>query len=490
MANEQAAEVINLRERLHRRVTLYLGHIAIGHEHLGINDPKTHLHMYLERGEEAMSAIEEDLVADIAERLPEDPFRKRVDFEFTGTDFVSRIDRVSLKAMTAENERIFREEAVKNKELSQEYARAKIEMAEAHKLPEWFKEAEIGSYMVFDALPIGEQEYAIPRIFRKKSPTELEGHFLSLHNASVEVSNKQRHRLGVQIQPSSTVLELLANNYEFPSDPDFINRYIDTYDEIQKENDPQGRDFAYGLAGLTRGEVRNGAEVANNPSLITIYKKTVKELASSSGIATPGLMRIIKNLKIDTDIYSGERLTLDKVGELMEKVIAGIAATVDNASTEILEGLNQRDTYSGAAMDAVGHFGGQATSNGQSYGSRGCPSADRTTQQNGQAKGNEAASLAQAYRLNGVVLEDFGKPKWGVCRTANCISRGESIFWPSKTLVGGCDLCVDCHIYYKKGKDPKQEHKKMTAELKARKDAKEKQKQQTKQRQQQLARVA
>ena len=48
----------------------------------------------------------------------------------------------------------------------------------------------------------------------------------------------------------------------------------------------------------------------------------------------------------------------------------------------------------------------------------------------------------------------FGRPKIGVCRINNCPSRGESKYIHGKTVVGGCDICVNCHKIFEKGKSP------------------------------------
>lgn len=477
MASEQTAEVIDFRERLSKRNTLYLGHLALGHEQLGINDPKTYLHMYLEHEEEAMTAIKEDLAGDIAERLPDDPFINKVQFEFTGSDFLSVKDQVSMKRMTAVNEQIVREEAVKNGELSEELTRSSLEAAEPYVIEEWFWQAPIGSYLIFEALPIGEQEFAIPRIFKKTSDHVLEGYFLSLHNPSVSAFNELRQQMGVDARPGRDPLEILANYYHQPPDETFVDRYIQTYDELLQAKDPLHREHAYGLPDKNRDEIRNGVELARNPELSAIYEDMLKALAGSKGIATPAIMDIIQSLKLKIDIKPEERLTLDKVGDLMEKVIVSIASVIDQASPEILEGLNQPGTYSGTAYSAAAHYGRQAEASGQAYGSGGCPSIARGETQAGQAKGAEAAASVQAYTAKGRRLDSFGRPKMGVCRTSNCTSRGESIFWPSKTLVGGCDLCVDCHIYFKNKKNPKLEHKKNRAEIKARHEAAKQQRQ-------------
>lgn len=477
MAIEQTAEVIDFTERFPKRNTLYLGHIALGHEHLGVNDPKTHLHMYLEQGDAAMTAIKEDLAADVAERLPDDPFINKVQFEFTGSDFVSLKDRVSMKMMTAINQQIVREEALKNAELSEELARSKLEATEPYAVEGWFKQAAADSYLIFESLPIGEQEFAIPRIYKKIDDYTLEGYFLSLHSASVPIFNELRRRLGVDAPPGRTPLEILANYYEYRPAEAFIDTYVQTYDGILQDKDITHREYAYGVPDRSRSESRNGAEIARNPRLSAIYEDMIKSLAGSDGLATQKIIDIVQKLELKITLAPGQRLTLDTLSQLMEGAIKRIASVVDNASPEILEGLARPDAYFGTAYTTAAHYGGQAEAAGQNYASGGCPSAARSGGQNEQAKGTEAGILAKAYGLRGEVFNDFGKEQWGVCRTSNCISRGESIFWPSKTLVGGCDLCVNCHVYYKKGRDPKLEHKKVRAELKAKNDEQERQKQ-------------
>ena len=51
-------------------------------------------------------------------------------------------------------------------------------------------------------------------------------------------------------------------------------------------------------------------------------------------------------------------------------------------------------------------------------------------------------------------IDLFGRPKIDICRTANCPSHGNSKSFKSRTVVGGCGFCVECHKILQKNKSP------------------------------------
>lgn len=448
-------EIIN-RER----VVYRLGQLAIEREHLGINDPLTHLCQYIEKGESALIGIKEDLETGIAERLPETPFVNYVGFEFTGDDFVSLKDRISMNSMTKTNLQIFEDESSKNPDLKDEFERAKTEAQEANKLAVWFKDAPIGAYMIFESLPIGEQEFAISRIYQKVSDDRLEGCFVSLYSSSIEQFNDLREALGLDMPAGQTEKEILQNHFEFyepnlTAPGDFIDFYVDTYDYLLQKRD--GEQYSFGLEADKKQVKKNGLKKTRNQSkLISIYLDTIKALASSGGLVTPELMHINKNLDMGYRFKQGQFMSKEIIHDMMSDVILGITSVIDRANEKVLNDLEHSDSGQEANFAAVSFYKGQAKEEGETYTSNGCPEYSRSnpSESSNDDTNLEYDAMLRAFNVRDK-LDDFGKPKIGTCRILNCPSRGNLGWMPDKTLVGGCDICVCCHKLFKKGKSPK-----------------------------------
>ncbi|MEI6237854.1 MAG: hypothetical protein WCP03_04630, partial [Candidatus Saccharibacteria bacterium] len=322
-------------EILSRKHTAYLGRLAIGPENLGINDPLTHLYQYLESGNSALVGIKEDVETDIAERLPKAPFVNYVGFEFTGQDFVSLKDKVSMDLMTKTNLKIFEAEATSNRMLFEELIRAKTEAQETQKLAEWFKYAPKGAYLVFESLPIGRQKFAISRIYQKVNDNLLEGCFVSLYNPNVCHFNELRKELGSDTNNCKTEIDLLQNCYEFYTPelilPDkFIDYYVGIYDRIlQKQNNIK---HSFGLDNNNLKAHKNGLNtVRSQPSLTDIYLDTIKTLANSQGLITPELVQINNKLGMGLNIIKNQAISLELAQNIMKEVILGITSVIDKA---------------------------------------------------------------------------------------------------------------------------------------------------------------
>lgn len=437
-----------------------LGRLAIESEFLGINDPLTHLHQYLKKGEVALIGIKEDLETDIAERLPKTPFVNYVGFEFTGDDFVSLKDKVSMNSMTETNLRIFKSESAKNPDLIEEFERAEVEAKEATKLATWFKNAPTGAYLIFESLPISEQKIAISRIYQKASNGKLQGCFVSLYNSSVGQFNELRKILGADdVSTCQTEKEILQNCYEF-YEPDltapseFIDFYVGAYDYLLKEQ--QGEQYSFGLKKDKSKEKQNGLlKVRSQPRLTSIYLDTVKALASSQGVVTPELIQINDSLGIGYQLRKNQIITVEMAQSIMSEVILGITSVIDKANDKLLNDLEHSDTNQETNYAAVSHYGEQAKISGETYASNGCPEYGRSNSTEPSADMNlEYNAICRAFNIR-EKLDNFGKPKTGVCRILNCPSRGSLGWLPNKTLVGGCDICVCCHKLLGKGKSPK-----------------------------------
>ncbi len=438
---------------------VYMGRLALRAEHLGINDPLTHLYQYLEKGEAALVGIKEDLEADIAERLPKTPFVNYVGFEFTGDDFVSLKDKVSMDSMTQTNLRIFETAAASSPKMMEEFVRAETEAQEVTKLTAWFKNAPVGAYLIFESLPIGEQKVAIARIYQKASSELLEGCFVSLHSPSVERFNKLRGKLGTDIATGATKKEVLQNNYEFYSSdltqPDkFIDYYVATYDQLLQEQ--QNKPYSFGLEQDKQAEKRNGLlKVRSQPKLTAIYLDTIKTLAASQGVVTPELIRMTDKLGTSRPLKEGQVVVKEMAHDIMSEVILSIASVIDKADSKLLGDLENSDSGQGANYAALSHYGGEAKAAGEVYASDVCP--EYSTNNNAVATSDDTSESAAIRRAFGIqnTPNNFGIPKIGVCRISNCPTRGELSWWSDKTLVGGCDICVDCHKIFEKGKSPK-----------------------------------
>ena len=438
---------------------VYMGRLALRAEYLGVNDPLTHLYKYLEKGEAALVGIKEDLETDIAERLPKTPFVNYVGFDFTGDDFVSLKDEVSMRSMTQTNLQIFETAAASNPNMREEFIRAETEAQEVTKLTAWFKNAPVGAYLIFESLPIGEQKIAISRIYQKVSNNLLEGCFVSLYSSGVEQFNEFRKRIGVDTLTCTSEKDILQNSYEFYSpeltQPDkFIDYYVETYDQLLQQQ--TNKQYSFGLEKDKNAEKQNGLlKVRNQPKLTSIYLETIKTLAASQGVVTPELIRITDKLGTNHPLKEGQSILKEMAHDIMSEVILSIASVIDKADSKLLGDLEHSDSGQGANYAALSHYGGEAKAAGETYDSNGCPeySVGNSTLSTSDAT-SEAAIVYRAFGIQ-KTPNNFGTPKIGVCRISNCPSRGDISWWSDKTLVGGCDFCVGCHKILEKGKSPK-----------------------------------
>lgn len=457
MENLRSQERLN---RLDKEHVVYLGRLAIRADSLGINDPITHLYQYLERGEVAEIGIKEDLETDIAERLPKTPFINHVGFEFTGSDFVSAKDKVSMAAMTKNNLKILRQETIKNPALQAEYVRAKVEACEVDKLAAWFTDAPVDTSIIFESLPIGDQKFAISRIYKKLSNDKLDGCFVSLYNSSVEGFNEFHKLLDIEIPDGKDELEILQNNYEvqdgYPTKfNNFVDHYVDTYDQLLEVR--KGQQFSFGIETDKNVAKQNGIKlVRNQPRLMRVYLDTIKTLAISNGLATDELIKINDDLETGYKLIRNQKMSVDIVHKMLKDVILGITKAIDTGSSQLLVDLEKSYAGTDTNFAAVSHFAQEAKANNETYDSNGCPEIGINQ------VATELESVKNGFRLTpdedinqfNKYPKNFGRAKIGVCRISNCPSRGDIWWWPDKTLVGGCSICTCCHNLFEKGKSP------------------------------------
>lgn len=463
MTLELAPEIMRQQCRIRPENVVYMGRLAIRPENLGLNDPLTNLHQYLEIGEAAQVGIKEDIETAIAERLPSTPFVNQVGFEFTGHDFVSVKDKVSMNSMTKTNLDICHKEKelTANPDMARELIRATSESQEVVKLAEWFTDAPVNAYMIFESLPIGAQKFAISRIYQKTSKTQLEGSFLSLYSSSISQFNQLRQTLKPGEAAGNSEEGILDNNFEFydatlANSTEFINFYTGSYDRLLQTS--FSKQYSFGLETDKKTEKINGIEkVRSQPKLTAIYIDTVKALATSQGKVTPELIQINDRLDIGYDLITGQPLTVKTARDILKSVTTSIVSVIDRADGKLLFDLEAAEAGDYASYGAASHYGGQAKSEGANYDSGGCAEYSRadSTNANGESEYN---SIAAAFSIN-KTPDNFGKPKIDVCRIANCPSRGDSSWWPDRTLVGGCSICIQCHVLFEKGKSPEKIYK-------------------------------
>jgi hypothetical protein len=460
-------------EILNEDYVVYLGRLAIS-KYLGINDPRTHLVKYLKEGESAKISIEQDIETDIAERLPKTPFVNYVNFEFTGSDFVSAKDKVSMNSMIKNNLKILAEGLITNPDLKDEYDRAKIEAQEVDKLTDWFETAPIGSHLVFESLPIENQEFAISRIYQKKTSRTLEGCFVSLYNPSINLFNELRDILDTNaLTTCKTKNEVLQNNYEFNSPnrlktagfSSFTDYYVEIYDQLLESHDEKQHSF--GLEKDKKAEMQNGIQkVRNQPNLTSTYLEVIKTIARSDGLATSELIEINDLLNTGYKLKNKQALSNKIIHDIMSKTILGIAKAIDENDINFLNNLKKTNVDSGANFAAISYYSRQAQTAGETYSSNGCFEYIRDS--TNQEASYENNALERAFWMGQELPDEFGKPKIGVCRIANCPSHGDGWILPNKTLVGGCDICLCCHKMIVHGESPE----KIYAEEKLKKEQK------------------
>jgi hypothetical protein len=429
----------------------YLGNLAINKsEILGINDPLTHLCQYLEKGEAAITGIKIDLETDVAERLPKTPFINHVGFKLDGDDFISVKDKVSMKSMTQSNLEVLK---TMNIIQDQEIKRAEIEADEVRKLADWYKDAPVHSYMIFESLPIGNQKIAISRIYQKKPDGMLNGSFVSLHNPSVDSFNRLRQEFNPSLNDCVSEIDILENSYSFyspnlKSPDDFIDFYVDTYDQILLEKSGVKRKF--GLSNSTEIKTDGLKKIKNQPKLSEIYIDAIHNLAASGGLVSPELSSMNEKLGLKYPFEIGSKIQIDSARGFLSDVIKGIASVIDNADGDFLRYLEFNNSNTNINYDAISTF--QVQSAG--YDSLACPEFINIESSVRQA-GFEQESMLRAFNI-WETLDFFGKPKIDICKTNNCPSHGKISPFKDRTVVGGCGFCVECHKILQNHKSPEQ----------------------------------
>lgn len=435
--NEFSGERATSREKINRK----LGEIAISREMLGINDPLSHLYRYLSDGANAIIGIKEDLRTDIAERLPKAVFLNKVDFNYHDGDFVSAKDKMSMKDMTETNLKILTQESKKRPELLREKNRAELEVDEIHILESWFKNAAIGSYLVFESLPIGNQTIAVPRIYQKNGHNELSGSFISLHNPNIATFNKLRCSMGV-FSDCRSEEDFLLNYYEIQPDVDFIEGYVNAYDAIVGSDSDDGTMRYF---GLKKGEYNNNQEKVDKcQRLLNPYIDLIELLGECDGRANKAIIDFCNKLNLGINLAKNQTITSDLARKILKSALNATVSAYDRLSDTELAEMTFDTGY-----DAVADYGSEARSVGAVYESSSCPeyNSSYVTEFTDGNSANESLLLFGFFNIF-EPLKDFGKPKYDFCRIKGCPNHNRI------TTVGGCEICVECHKMFADGKSP------------------------------------
>lgn len=436
----------------------YLGKTAIRAEQLGINDELTPIYNYLLNGEKAITGIELDAKTKIAEHLKDTPFKTFVEFSYTGDDFISQKDKISMKKMMDNTLNVLQSEVKHDTSLQKELRRAEIEKREFEKISEWYESAPINSYLIFESLPISKEKFAVSRIYQKSDNSTLKSCFLSLFNSSIERFNKFRGTISPNLTESSDELDMLSNCYVFNDEnlsslSDFSKYYISKYDESLGSDDIK---YSFGIEIDKNKQIQNGIEkVEKSPTFVSIYIDALKKIAKSDGQVNTEILNIYNNLSIKDELKLGQTITTKLAAKIMDNVIEKIACAIDLGDEKILQQIEKSGSKSTAIIEAVfEHTSAQASSAGLTYESNGCSKIDRS--ENSSAEGentSEANALDQAFRTK---RDKIGNIHIGICRIEGCPSHKLSKENDSKksTLVGGCEVCMECQALFDQDKDP------------------------------------
>jgi len=497
--NEQSPNFVELSPERRAGMTARIGSFAVelcnkNRTERDINNHATLVQRFWEQGEAALPGIEFDIKTSIAERLKKTPFTSTVSFEIKGNDLMSVLEGSSLRKITHTNLDILKNES-SNIIPIDELARAVKESNEVDDIINFANKSPIGAYMIVESLPLGPQlkvdnPIAINRIYKKTGPRTVEGSFVSLFTPSVDKFNKLRQSLDVKTPHQTTALGLL-DKYEF-YDPNltdtdqFIKHYVKTYDQITDRMTGKTNNFGLDITELATNE--NGMDrVEKQPKIIAIFTDTIKALRQGNGAVTSELTKILDKLSIRHKLVETDIITTAMLDKILSDVFLYIVSVIDKASPEILAAINN-DSGSDAGYSAASHFGAESVAAGEQYASNGCPEGGRSEQSANSATDNsETNSLNKAFGAY-EQLKNFGAAKMGHCRVKGCTSgvkknKMGKIKSHEKVVVGGCDVCVQCHIMFGDGKSPElhyariskseEKRRKRLAEMLARKKSNE-----------------
>lgn len=412
-----------------------LGEVALNwieKENLGIQDTLTHLYRYLDSGGDAitMAGIEEDLITDIIEKLPNGNFHSIVNFKRDNQDFVSDLENISMRQMVDTNLEIMQRKTRDPDEL----LRAKQECDEIKALDDWYDQAELGSYIVFESLPVGNQDMAVARIYQKISNDRLSGNFVSLHNPTVDVFNAVRKTFGFDASYNKNS-DFLKNYYMLDSSYS-VSEYISNYDNILEGLDHEKHRF--GLIDNEYFDTRS--KIERNKLLLKPYLDLIQIFGNCGGRVNQEVIDFCTELKLELELEKYDCISPERARYLIEQTLTAITNKLKDLKDDISE---EDDVYS-----MVGDSGFSAREQGMTYTNSACPQfTGENIDESGVAGQNESSTLMKSFGLFGYEkLKDFGKAKHGYCRIKNCPNHNKA------GIVGGCEICPFCHMMFLEGK--------------------------------------
>jgi len=387
-------------------------------QELGINDPMAHVELWRRQGEAAIPQLRAEIIDTVAEMLLH-PFKNRVDFEYDGQDFVSVNEGVRMKQMTATTRYITNQLAENRPGLNEQLTRADIEYREPYLVEKWFQTAQPNEILFFVSPPLLGEKYAIGRGYQKTAPRGLSEHIIALHNPHMAVFNRQHEVIGAPVPPAKTPLEQLNMPYvlEIPegvTTEEFLDYWVDAYDSSLEEFYP-GREFTYGVDGLTRSEFKNGRDkISEQTHLQDIYIRAVAQAAEDHGSVTRHQQRA-----------------------RLREVIQDIASVVDRAEPELLDRLIAEDAAPEMAYAATAFYG-EIRREEQVVYSGGCPTIDPASPD----RPSETSILARGYRIDVIssLIREHFDSQW----CPNCLPRkqpGKKVkAWRQGSVIG----CYNC----------------------------------------------
>ena len=449
----------------------------ISREKLGIRDTLSHLYRYMESGGDAraIAGIEEDLVTDVIERMENGNFHSVVNFDFDGQDFVSDLEGISMKQMVQTNMEIKKRKTRNQAEL----LRAEQECAEIESLLSWFKEAELGSYMIFESMPIGEQTMAVAMIYQKLSDKTLSGNFISLYNPSIDNFNLLRKTLG-QKSEFDKASDFLGNYYTLDSSYS-VSEYITYYDLIlDNQSDEKHR---FGLSSKDFVDTRE--KIEKNSVLLKPYMELIHILGNCGGRVNHELIDFCSKTKLRlggqlVNLSMYDCISTNDARKMIENLQNSIVHEIDDLIKSKKDISVSSDVY-----NTLGDSGSVVAELGISYSNSACPENTGEDISENVASQSEISILYNIF--NNESLKNFGESHYGHCRIKNCPNHGKI------GIVGGCDICPYCHAMFQKGmklKEIEEYYGKINDEELDKKKATEKQKLNKKRQQERLRRMA
>lgn len=462
-ANCNNPEKSKLQKR--QETVAYLGNLAIRAEQLGLNDELTPIFNYLNEGESSLTLTRRNAETKMAEYLKKTHFKTNVDFYCSGDDLISKIDKVPMKKMLLNNLDVIKSNYEQGRLPLRELQRAQIEKDELEKISSWRVSAPIGAFLIFESLPIKEEEdFAVSRIFQKTSENELKSCFLSLYNGSIDQFNNFRKEISPGTKDETDEISILDNCHSFYDEnikslDDFSKYYVGIYDHLLGEKD--GKEYNFGLENNGENKMENGlSRVQKVPRIVSIYINAIRDLACSGGKVTQEIIDTNNKLKkikpdekseIENDLKIGQTISADLARKIMKDIISKLSCVIDKADGKLLKDLEDPETDEKVVYQTIVHMNTQASLAGITYASNGCGEMSRSEASANNPEGSEADGIAEAYRI-----DKTGRLHIDFCRIEGCPSLGidEENHVKKRTLVGGCNVCMECQKYYDDEKDP------------------------------------